>query len=88
MKKIKKRTDQVNLLKNQRIQSFSKIKVFNDIQKLHPRQHTKYSIVFDRKYLKFLNRLGYRRETLYDQFQNLYKVINATVLEIEFIFPY
>lgn len=39
----------------------------NKIQNFHARNHPKYSIIFNRKYLKLLHRYKYCRELLYEQ---------------------
>ena len=75
--------DQVKTLKNPNERPFSSMKVVNDIQLRHAQRHTTYSIAFDRKFLKLLNRRSYRRENLYESFRNIYQVLNATFLGIE-----
>ena len=75
--------DRVKVLKNLSRHPFSKMKVVNEIQNLHPCSHQRYSIRIDRKFLKLRTKKIYRREGFYKMFCNIYQVLDVTFLNIE-----
>ena len=70
------------------MQAFSQRKVVNKISangrdSQHGRRHPSYKIVFDRKYIKLLNKRRYRRENLYEMFRTIYQTLNRVFLRLE-----
>ena len=55
----------VTTVKDPSEQPFSGVNVINEIQLIHARRHTSYSVVLDRKFLKLLSRRDYQRKNLY-----------------------
>ena len=49
----------------------------------HGCRHPSYKIVFDRKYIKLLNKRRYRRENLYEMFRTIYQTLNRVFLRLE-----
>ena len=74
----KKASERIKFLKDQRMRDFSRIKVVNkvnancrDSQLRDGRRHPSYKIVFDKKFVKLLNKRRYRRGNLYEIFRTL-----------------